>query len=519
MLNNKLSADLYAKKKRWKVALSIIAVVIVSLSMYYTNNLVKRFALQEQRQMTMWAEAVQTHAELMNYTEVFFNEVSMQESKRVELLAMAYRRFLAASSDENISVYLDIIQSNISIPVVITDSDNNITLSINLPKKHQDKEIFDTEMQNDFSIYPPIKIDIYGKESSLYYNESLIYTELRNVLDDMFTFFINDVADNAAGVPVIILNQDRNHILSYGNLDESNMNNSDYVQKQIDIMSSENMPIEVNYLDGEKAYIYYRSSDLLRIVRYFPIIQILVFIFFIIVAYLLFSYARRSEQNQVWAGMAKETAHQIGTPLTSLMGWIELLKMQDTPFIGTTEMEKDIDRMKTITERFSKIGSIPTLEAHDVTAAVNDTMNYLKRRFSNNKFEFDIKIPDREIIVPLDAALFSWVLENLTKNALDAMEDHGKLTVDMTEDAENIYIDVTDTGKGMQRSAYKQVFQPGYTSKKRGWGLGLSLARRIIEDYHKGKIFVKNSVVGQGTTFRIALKKTTKTQDYKTTRN
>ncbi len=509
MLNNKHNVDLYAKKKRWKVALSIIAVVIVTLSMYYTNNLVKRFALQEQRQMTMWAEAVQTHAELMNYTEVFFNEVSIQESKRVELLAMAYRRFLAASSDENISVYLDIIQSNISIPVVITDSDNNITLSINLPKKHQDKEIFDAEMQNDFSIYPPIKIDIYGKESSLYYNESLIYTELRNVLDDMFTFFINDVADNAAGVPVIILNQDRSHILSFGNLDESNMNNSDYVQKQIDIMSSENMPIEVNYLDGEKAYIYYRSSDLLRIVRYFPIVQILVFIFFIIVAYLLFSYARRSEQNQVWAGMAKETAHQIGTPLTSLMGWIELLKMQDTPFIGTTEMEKDIDRMKTITERFSKIGSIPTLEAHDVTAAVNDTMNYLKRRFSNNKFEFDIKIPNREIVVPLDAALFSWVLENLTKNALDAMEDHGKLTVEMTEDTENIYIDVTDTGKGMQRSTYKQVFQPGYTSKKRGWGLGLSLARRIIEDYHKGKIFVKNSVVGQGTTFRIALKKKT----------
>ncbi|MBR4155988.1 MAG: HAMP domain-containing histidine kinase [Bacteroidales bacterium] len=507
MLNNKLSADLYAKKKRWKVALSIIAVVIVTLSMYYTNNLVKRFASQEQRQMAMWAEAVQTHAELMNYTEVFFNEVSMQESKRVELLAMAYRRFLAATSNENIGVYLDIIQSNISIPVVITDSDNNITLSINLPKKHQDKEIFDIEMQNDFSIYPPIKIDIYGKESSLYYNESLIYTELRNVLDDMFTFFINDVADNAAGVPVIILNQAGNHILSYGNLNKDNMNNSDYVQEQIDIMKSENMPIEVNYLDGEKAYIYYRSSDLLRIVRYFPIIQILVFIFFIIVAYLLFSYARRSEQNQVWAGMAKETAHQIGTPLTSLMGWIELLKMQDTPFIGTTEMEKDIERMKTITERFSKIGSIPTLEAHDVTVAVNDTMSYLKRRFSNNKFEFDIKVPDREISVPLDAALFSWVLENLTKNALDAMEDHGKLTVEMTEDAENIYIDISDTGKGMQRSAYKQIFQPGYTSKKRGWGLGLSLARRIIEDYHKGKIFVKNSVVGQGTTFRIALRK------------
>ena len=502
-----INIDLYARKKRWKIVLYIIAVVIVILSMYYTNNLVKRFAMQEQRQMTMWAEAVQTHAELMNYTESFFNEVSNQENKRVELLAMAYRRFLAATSDENISVYLDIIQSNISIPVVIADADNNITLSINLPKKHQDKVFFDDEMQEDFSIYPPIKIDIYGNISFLYYNESLIYTELRNVLDDMFDFFISDVADNAAGVPVIILDQSQKEILSFGNLDASMMNNSDYVERQLEIMSEENMPIKVNYLDGEKAYIYYRSSDLLRIVRYFPIVQILVFTFFIIVAYLLFSYARRSEQNQVWAGMAKETAHQIGTPLTSLVGWIELLKLQDTPFIGTTEMEKDIDRMKTITERFSKIGSIPTLQPHDLTAAVNDTMNYLKRRFSNNKFEFDLKIPEREIIVPLDAALFSWVLENLTKNALDAMEDQGRLTVEMTEDAENVFIDITDTGKGMQRSVFKEIFKPGYTSKKRGWGLGLSLARRIVEDYHKGKIFVKSSVVGQGTTFRISLRK------------
>ncbi len=500
--------ELYVRKKRWKIALSVIALLIVSLSMYYTNNLVKRFASQEQRQMAMWAEAVQSHVELMNYAEVFFNEVSNQESKRVELLSMAYRRFLAADDNENIAIYLDIIRSNISIPVVITDSENNITLSINMPKKLQNKEYFDSEMQEEFNIYPPIKIDIYGKETFLYYNESLIYTELRSVLDDMFALFINDVSDNAAGVPVIILDYSRKEILSYGNLDASMMNNSDYIEKQLSIMSSENMPIEVNYLDGEKAYIYYRSSDMLRAVSYFPIVQIFVFVFFIIVAYLLFSYARRSEQNQVWAGMAKETAHQIGTPLTSLVGWIELLKLQDTPFIGTTEMEKDIERMKVITERFSKIGSIPTLELRDVTASVNETMLYLKRRFSNNKFEFDLNIPDREILVPLDAALFSWVLENLTKNALDAMEDHGKLTVEMTEDIENVYIDISDTGKGMQRAMFKQIFQPGFTSKKRGWGLGLSLARRIIEDYHKGKIFVKSSTIGQGTTFRVALRKT-----------
>lgn len=503
----KINNGLYARKKRWKIVLSVIALLIVSFSMYYTNNLVKRFAAQEEKQMKMWADAIQSHAELMNYTETFFNEVAIQETKRVELLAFAYRSFLAASPQEDTRIYLNIIQSNISIPVIITDVNDNISIAINMPKHLQSKSIFDDEMKREFSIYPPIKIDIYGKESYLYYNESLIYTELRSVLEGLFTLFINDVTGNAVGAPVIILDQSKQEIISYGNLDSLSMTNSDYVMKQLAIMSEENAPIEVNYLDGEKAYIYYRESDLLRIVRYFPIVQILVIIFFVIVAYLLFSYARRSEQNQVWAGMAKETAHQIGTPLTSLMGWIELLKMQETPFIGTTEMEKDIDRMKTITERFSKIGSIPTLENHDVVSVVNDTMNYLKRRFANNKFEFEVQLPPRELVIPLDAALFSWVLENLTKNALDAMSDHGKLTVEMTEDAENVFVDISDTGKGMQRSMFKEIFNPGYTSKKRGWGLGLSLARRIVEDYHKGKIFVKSSTPGQGTTFRVALKK------------
>lgn len=504
----KINDDLYAKKKRWKIVLSVVAVMIVCFSIYYTNTLVNRFAAQEEKQMKMWADAIQSHAELMNYTETFFNEVANQENKRVELLAMAYRSFIAASSQEDTRVYLDIIQSNISIPVIITDVYDNINIAINMPKHLMSKSVFDAEMKREFSKYPPIKIDIYGKELFLYYNESLIYTELRAVLDGLFSLFINDVTDNAVGAPVIILDHSKQEIISYGNLDSLSMKNGDYVTEQLAVMSEENTPIELNYLNGEKAYIYYRESDLLRIVRYFPIVQILVIIFFVIVAYLLFSYARRSEQNQLWAGMAKETAHQIGTPLTSLMGWIELLKMQETPFIGTMEMEKDIDRMRTITERFSKIGSIPTLESHDVVATVNDTMNYLKRRFANNKFEFQIQLPHRELVIPLDTALFSWVLENLTKNAIDAMTDHGKLTVEMTEDAENVFIDVTDTGKGMQRSLYKEIFRPGFTSKKRGWGLGLSLARRIVEDYHKGKIFVKSSTPGQGTTFRVALRKT-----------
>ena len=240
--------------------------------------------------------------------------------------------------------------------------------------------------------------------------------------------------------------------------------------------------------------------------KFFPIIQFIVVGLYLLIAYLLFSWARRSEQNQVWAGMAKETAHQLGTPISSLMGWVELLKMQEEPFAGTDEMEKDIERLQIVTDRFSKIGSIPVLEPNDIIPLIQDTMEYLQRRFSK-KFEFDIRLPEGPLVIPLVPSLFRWVLENLTKNAVDAMGDHGKITLELTEGAEELYIDLSDTGKGISKSQIKQVFNPGYTSKKRGWGLGLSLAKRIIEEYHKGKIFVKSSVVGQGTTFRIVLKK------------
>ena len=498
--------NIYSQKRWWNLALTVLAVIIITISIYYTNRLVKRFAAQESKQIEMWAEAVQSHAELMNYTKVFFNEVGEQEQKRVQLLAKAYESFLEASPEENTSIYLDIIQSNISIPVVITDNSAKIDLSINLPDHLKDKTKFDKEMMEEFSIYQPIKIDLFGKTKWLYYKESLIFTELKEVLDGLFELFINDVTDNAVGAPVIIIDSTDNSVLAYGNLDSIKMKDRKYVENQIYTMQEECVPIKVNYLDDNKIYIYYRQSDLLMQMRYFPLVQILIFGLFALLAYLMFSYIRRSEQNQVWAGMAKETAHQIGTPLSSLMGWVELLKMEEKPFIGTSEMEIDIDRLKTITERFSKIGSIPTLERTDVVAVVDKTMRYMQHRFSS-KFEFDVQLPVREIVIPLNAALFSWVLENLTKNAIDAMSDKGKVTVELTEDDGNVFIDISDTGKGLPRSMYKQIFQPGYTSKKRGWGLGLSLAKRIIENYHKGKIFVKNSVVGQGTTFRIILKK------------
>ena len=499
--------NLYTNKKRWKWALAIVALLIVGASLWYTNYLVKSIAEQETNQVKMWAAAMEQHAGMMKSTEEFFNKVSEQEQMRVDLLAHAYRQVLDFSNNDNTGIYLEIIKNNISIPLVITDDKGNIMFTNNLPEDQKDKKLFDSEMRKAYSKFAPIKINPgYGQIQWLYYNESLIYTELKVVLEDMIDHFMEEITLNALGAPVIITNADGTKVLNYGNLDSVMMQDTNYVQRQLAVMRSENDPLEIDFMNMGKAYIYYRTTDLVEQMKFFPIIQIIVIALYLLIAYLLFSWAHRSEQNQVWAGMAKETAHQLGTPISSLMGWVELLKMQEEPFAGTDEMEKDIERLQIVTDRFSKIGSIPVLEPTDIIPVIQDTMDYLQHRFSK-KFEFDIQLPEGPLVLPLVPSLFRWVLENLTKNAVDAMGDHGKITLVLTDAPDEVIIDLSDTGKGISKSQIKQVFKPGYTSKIRGWGLGLSLAKRIIEEYHKGKIFVKSSIVGQGTTFRIQLRK------------
>jgi len=222
-------------------------------------------------------------------------------------------------------------------------------------------------------------------------------------------------------------------------------------------------------------------------------------------SYFLFSTARRAEQNRVWIGMAKETAHQLGTPLSSLMAWVDYLKTKD--FTNAEEMEKDVKRLEVITSRFSKIGSSPQLEMQDVSTVLEETMDYMRARTSQ-KVKFSIKVAENaDTVAPLNAPLFSWVIENLCRNAIDAMSGEGALNVDITDQMQFLYIDISDTGKGIPKGKFKTIFEPGYTTKERGWGLGLSLCKRIIEEYHDGKIFVKSSEVNKGTTFRIVLKK------------
>ena len=270
-------------------------------------------------------------------------------------------------------------------------------------------------------------------------------------------------------------------------------------------MRQQAAPLKIDLGDNNTSYIFYGESFTLKQLRYYPYVQLMIIGLFLLIAYTLFSTARRSEQNLVWVGMSKETAHQLGTPLSSLMAWLELLKQQVKDPSMLQEMARDIQRLQTITDRFSKIGSQPTLEKENVVIILEHALDYLKQRSSKNvTFIFQNNL-DHIAEVPLCVPLFEWVVENLCRNAIDAMDGKGTITISIQSLESTVFIDVTDTGKGIPKNKIKAVFEPGYTTKQRGWGMGLSLCKRIIENYHEGKIFVAQSEVGRGTTFRIML--------------
>lgn len=318
--------------------------------------------------------------------------------------------------------------------------------------------------------------------------------------------FLNDIIIRNTTIPIIITDTLGN-IGDSRNVSFSEKNKDKVLLRELQKMKAENEPIIISISETQKQYLYYGDSVLLENLKYYPIVQFGVIVLFILVAYLAFNSSRNAEQNQVWVGMSKETAHQLGTPISSLMAWVELLKMQNIDENLIQEFEKDTERLQKITERFSKIGSIPELVRTDVAETIRSTVEYLKTRSSVKvKFILDFD-PDKKYEVPLNSSLFSWVIENLCKNAIDAMNNAGTIQVSISEKADQVFIEVSDTGKGISKAYFKSVFEPGFTTKKRGWGLGLSLAKRIVENYHKGKIFLKQSEINKGTTFKIVLNK------------
>lgn len=308
-----------------------------------------------------------------------------------------------------------------------------------------------------------------------------------------------------ASIPIIITENGK--IIKSNNIADEVVNDKKAYAEMLLKLKNQNPPVEMEYLPGRFQYFYYGDSALLNKLKYYPVALLLIIFLFGAVVYNFYKSTKMATQNKLWAGMAKETAHQIGTPLSSLIGWLEIMKADNVDATTVAEIEKDINRLQTITDRFSKIGSEPILEDKDIVKETKDSFDYLKSRFSH-QVEFSFSAPKKPIMVALNPALHSWTVENLMKNAIDAMKGKGKLKIAIEDDGQHVRINVKDSGKGIPKNQFKRVFEPGFTTKKRGWGLGLSLTKRIVEEYHKGKIRVLKSEVGKGTTIQITLKKT-----------
>lgn len=499
--------NIYVKKQRWKWLLFVMAILIVFASLWYTTRLAKQIARDEKQKVKLWADAVQRKAKLVRFTNDLFQKLQAEERKKAELYALATKE-LNSSSDEISLFVLKVLQDNTTVPVILTDDAGHVNASRNLDSlTASDTAAVRRELELMKSLYEPVVIDVYqGRKNFLYHKDSRLFNDIRIVFDSLIKSFISEVAINSAAVPVIYTDSSRTSVIASGNIDSLKINSPEKLQATLLSMEAQNTPIEVDLGGGYRNYIFYEESSLLAQLRFYPYVQFGVIGLFLLIAYFLFSTSRKAEQDQVWVGMSKETAHQLGTPLSSLMAWTEYLRSTGTDESVVNEMNRDVMRLNTITDRFSKIGSQPTLQEADVCAVVRNAVDYLKTRTSRN-VQYTVHIPDHEIPVMLSVPLFEWVIENICKNAVDAMDGKGEFQVTVTEVPEGVCIDLRDTGKGIHKSKHKSVFKPGYTTKKRGWGLGLSLSKRIVENYHHGKIFVYQSEENKGTTFRILLKR------------
>ena len=377
---------LYELSQRLKLIFILIAIAIILISTIFTNRLTKSLATEEKKKIEIWAEAT--------------------------------RQFIVADESTNINFISSIIEGNTSIPVIMTDANDQMLLSRNIK--------------------------------------------------------------------------------------EPETNLKEFYEKQVVRLKIKRPGIEVK-LDNTVQYIYYDDSLFLRQLYYFPYIQLGVIIIFLLVAFFAFSGTKKAEQNQVWVGLSKETAHQLGTPISSLLAWVDILKMRYKEDKLINDMEKDVNRLRIIAERFSKIGSKPDLQVVSLNETLLNAVQYMINRSSQKVIIQCHFAASEHISLKLNVPLFEWVIENLCKNAIDAMDGIGRIDINVTPKDEDVIIDVKDTGKGMDKRKFKVVFTPGFTTKKRGWGLGLSLAKRIIEEYHGGKIFVKHSELNSGTVFRIIL--------------
>jgi len=495
------------KNKQLNWILFIMAVCVLIAMILYSNTLIKNIEKEEREKVSIWADAITYKANLVLYMDEFFKTIRVAESKRATLLVKAMQKVADAPLYEDPTFYLDIISANSTIPAIITDATGQINFTVNVDTPISNMKHIN-ELGNKKSEFDSLKM-VYYKNNFiiLYYKESKIYSDLRIAIDNLVKSFFQEVVINDASVPVVITDSTMCDIIDYGMIDPKKIQTKEEKQKLIKHFLSHNKPIKIELPNRGTCYVLYEESAILMQLRYYPIIQFTIIIIFVIAGYLILSFARRSEQNRVWVGMSKETAHQLGTPISSLLAWNELLKEQGVDLNIMNEIEKDVTRLETIAQRFSKIGSEPELVNENIATIIEEFVEYLQSRISS-KVVIKVNHNDvKDFIMPVNRYLFEWVIENLCKNSVDAMNGKGVIIIDLFEDEKHFFVDITDTGKGISSKGFKQIFQPGFTTKKRGWGLGLTLAKRIIKQYHKGKLFVKSSVIDRGTVMRIQFKK------------
>lgn len=485
------------------------AVVIVGVTLWFASDLTRRVRNEEHEKVRIWSEAIEQRSQLVAYTQKLFRQLEADERQKADRLSSAYRIINAPPAGMDLTFVTEFLWSNKTVPVLIYDDSGRKVFDINLESKRNagrdlTPEEYDKIRDKMSARFEPIRLDEVGH--TIYYDESVRLRDLKDAMSELISSFVSETVLNSASVPVIMTDSSRSIALEARGIDEAIISDPVKLKARLEAMAAEAEPIEIK-LPGEGVrYIYFEDSYVLAQMQYYPLIQLVLIAVFLLTAYLVFSSSRRAEQNRVWVGMAKETAHQLGTPLSSLMAWVELLDAQDVDKSMLVEMKKDVKRLHTVTDRFSKIGSQPELQTEDISHALHSTLGYMRPRISKQVvLSLEGADGNEPILARFNPSLFSWVLENLLRNSVDAMEGKGKIILTLSKSLGKIQIDIEDSGKGISRANMKNVFSPGFTTKKRGWGLGLSLTKRIIEDYHGGKISLLRSEAGVGTTFRIIL--------------
>jgi signal transduction histidine kinase len=501
--------DLYSAKQRWKVILIFISILIIGASLFVSNQMIQKIAERDRSKAKEWAGSLKKKVELVELSARIFQSLREKEREKIELVVAAQKTLLNPSDislNQDLAFTLSIIESNKNIPVILLNDDGSVAQSRNVDpflseeKKPGEIEKLAEKWQNDGRVF---NIKVFGDmEMSFIYGESPEFLRLQRQSDSLIASFNQDLSKQSNLIPVLFYDSDSKKVIS------SNLSKQELAPKRlaktIAELQAQNKPIHINFGEGEKL-LYFSDSPEVKQLIWLPYIEFGVVALIVIIGYLLFSTYRKAEQNQVWAGLAKETAHQLGTPLSSLMAWVSHLENEDVDPMVPREMQKDLQRLEKITDRFSKIGSGAKLIEEDFVFTIENNLNYLKARLSDKidiEFTVDGQLP---MIVLHNRSLMEWVVENICKNAVDAMGGVGKLHVHIQEVAEWVHVDIKDTGKGLTNKQFKTIFQPGYSTKKRGWGLGLTLVKRIVEEYHKGRVFVLTSEIDKGTTFRISI--------------